>query len=239
MRQPIRERGSARRRRLASLATAVGLLAVACTGSPSTTPTTAPISTTGKTSVAPATQPSIGQSGLIGTPTPLLGLNTGPAPWPPETKFLSQRLRALGLPPLGPEATDVHFHVNLVITVRGQQVPVPVGIGIDFQRGVLAEIHTHADRGTIHVEAGRPRSFTLGMVFGVWGVRFTPSCIGGYCSDGANMIRVFLDGQPYRSNPTQLELANEQVIVVTYGTEQQIPNPLPARFVYEGKPKPA
>jgi hypothetical protein len=76
-------------------------------------------------------------------------------------------------------------------------------------------------------------------VFGVWGVRFTPSCIGGYCDDGTNTVRVFLDGQPYQGDPTQLQLANEQVIVVAYGTEQQLPNPMPARFVYEGRPKPA
>lgn len=172
------------------------------------------------------------------TGTPLIGLNRGPAPWPPEQRFLSQRLRVIGLPPLGPEVTRVHFHVNLVVDIEGRNVVVPFGIGIDFKRLLLAEIHTHAALGTIHVEAAQPRAFTLGMVFDVWGVRFTPGCIGGYCNDGEHTVRVFLDGQPYLRNPINLLLANEQVIVVTYGTARQVPNPMPARFVYEGRPKP-
>jgi hypothetical protein len=204
----------------------LALVAAACSsgGNPGTT-SGAAMSTPGATPVV--------------TGPVLLGLNTGPAPWPPEQRFLPQRLRAIGLPPLGPEVTRIHFHVNLVVDVLGRNVVVPFGVGIDFRKGLLAEIHTHADRGTIHIEAAKAKRFTLGMVFDVWGVRFSADCIGGYCDDGTNTIRVFLDGRPYTKNPADLLLANDQVIVVAYGTAQQVPNPMPARFVYEGTPKPA
>ena len=223
-----------KRRAVVALLMAV-LLGAACSSKRNGSgPTSAGDATPRPPVTEPTTGPTSGSSGPV-----LLGMNTGPAPWPPGQRFLPQRLRAIGLPPLGPEVTRVHFHVNLVVDVLGRNVVVPFGVGIDFRKGLLAEIHTHADRGTIHVEAARPGRFTLGMVFDVWGVRFTTDCIGGYRNDGTNTVRVFLDGQPYTKNPSDLLLANEQVIVVTYGTAQQVPNPMPARFVYEGKPKPA
>lgn len=199
------------------------------------TSTATSVATSGSTSV-PTSQPTPGPSGLMGSPE-LLGLSEGPAPWPAETRYLPERLQAMGMPPLGRERLRVHFHDNLVVTVHGQRVPIPAGIGIRGNR--LAEIHTHAGAGTIHIEAAQPRDFTLGMVFDVWGVRFTDDCIGGYCADGTNQVRVFLDGQPYDGPVRDLPLTDEQVVVVTYGTEDELLDPMPARFVYEGKPKPA
>jgi hypothetical protein len=171
-------------------------------------------------------------------PGDLPGLNTGPAPWPAETAHLQARLAALGLPALGPEATTVHFHVNLVVYVHGHQVQVPYALGIDLRRLQLAEIHTHSASGTIHIEAAQPRRFTLGMVFDVWGVRFTPDCLGGYCRNGADRIRTFVSGHPFDGDPTQLELGDGQVIVVAFGTRDELPDPMPARFAYEGPPQP-
>ena len=89
------------------------------------------------------------------------------------------------------------------------------------------------------VEAVADRDFTLGMVFDVWGVRFSQDCLGGYANAGEDVVRVFVDGGPYEGDFRDLSLADEQVIVVAYGTEKELPDPMPARFVYEGKPKPA
>ena len=222
-----------RRRGLLGAAVVLALLSAACASG--SAPRTAGLS---------ASQPAVGSppaspTGEAPNPPPApSGLNTGPAPWPPETAHLDQRLRALGLPPLGPEVTRVHFHVNLVVFVHGRQVPVPVGIGIQLRPLKLAEIHTHSGSGTIHVEAARPRHFTLGMVFDVWGVRFTGTCLGGYCRSVPDRIRVFVDGHPFDGDPTQLDLADGQVIVVVFGAEDQLPDPMPARFVFEGPPQP-
>ncbi len=220
---------------------ALGVMVVAVLGAACSNGAPAPGTSS---TTAATTEPTSGATSAIGTTEPscdsardLPGVATGPAPWPAEREFLAERLELIDLPPLGPEVVNVHFHLNLVVFVDGQKVKVPVGIGI--VDGTLAEIHTHAGRGTIHVEAAEPRNFTLGQVFDVWGVRFTPDCLGGYVSNGGDRLRVFLDGRPYEGDPTQLPLADEQVVVVTYGTEEELPDPMPARYVYEGKPKPA
>ncbi|MFL5798404.1 MAG: hypothetical protein ACJ77A_10785 [Actinomycetota bacterium] len=224
--------GAPARRRLLGAAVVIGLLAAACSSGSSP-----------GTDGAPASRPAVGpppasSPGAATTPTGALpGLNTGPAPWPPEIAHLGERLRAIGLPPLGPEALRVHFHVNLVVFVLGRQVPVPVGIGIQLRPLALAEIHTHSGSGTIHVEAARPRHFTLGMVFDVWGVLFSGRCLGGYCRRGPDRIRVFVDGHAFGGDPTELDLGDGQVIVVAFGTADELPHPMPARFVYEGPPQ--
>ncbi len=169
----------------------------------------------------------------------LPGVSTNPPPWMAVSAHLVERLRAIGLPPPGVEVIAEHLHVNLVVVVHGKRVRVPAAIGFD-DRGGLAEIHTHDHSGTIHLEAKRDRGFTLGMVFAVWGVRSTPDCLGTECASGDDRVRVFVNGEgPVPGDPTALPLQDEQVVVVTFGTPDGVPDPLPARFVYGGDPEPA
>jgi serine/threonine-protein kinase len=211
-------------------------------GSPKVLPTTG-AGTTGPTTQPSVTGPTTGPS--TGPPTPgpaaLPGIETGPTPWPAETRHLSERMALIGMPPLGQEAVDVHIHQNLVVYVHGRRVVVPL-IGQEHPGAAdtfFAEIHTHAELGTIHVEAAKIRHYTLGDVFDVWGVRFSwgssqaNRCLGSYCDGVEGQIRVFLGGQPYVDDPTQLPLADQQVIVVTYGTLDELPDPIPSRFRYE------
>ena len=168
-------------------------------------------------------QPATGQG-------PLAGLQTGPAPWGANTADLAQRLAAAGLPPLSPfEGTAVHIHQHLDLYVDGHGVPVPAGIGINPAVG-FAPLHTHDASGVIHVESPTVRSYTLGEFFAVWGVRLTPSCLGGYCAGGGRQLRVYVDGRPYRGDPTTLTLEAHQEIVVAFGTAAQLPSPVPSTY---------
>src|SRR4051812_23814806 len=97
-------------------------------------------------------------------PSSLPGISTAPAPWPPETAELQARIDKMGLPPLGAEALAYHIHQILQVYVHGAPEPVPNGIGA-LSATQLAEIHTHTGNGTIHVEAGAQRKYTLGDVF--------------------------------------------------------------------------
>jgi hypothetical protein len=161
---------------------------------------------------------------------PLAGLQTGPAPWSANTAGLAERLRAIGVPPLNPvEGTAVHIHQHLDLVVDGRRVPVPALIGIDPAVG-FAPLHVHDTSGVIHVESPTLRSYTLGQFFGVWGVRFTPSCLGGYCTGGGRQLRVYVDGRLDRSDPTRLVLEPHQEIVVAYGTAAQVPSPVPSSY---------
>jgi hypothetical protein len=168
-------------------------------------------------------QPAAGSGG----PT---GLQTGPAPWGANTADLAQRLQAMGLPPLSPvEGTVLHIHQHLDLYVDGRKVPVPAGVGIDPAVG-YAPLHTHDTSGIVHVESPTVRTYTLGEFFGVWGVRFTPGCLGGACAGGGRQLRVYVDGQAYRGDPTTLALAPHQELVVAYGTPAQLPSPIPSSY---------
>jgi hypothetical protein len=149
-----------------------------------------------------------------------LGLQTGPAPWAPEYRFLAPRLHALRLP----EQSDTAFHIHalLRIFVDGRRVPVPAQIGIDPQGRFLAPLHTHDPSGIVHIEADHPYPFTLGQFFTVWGVRFTDTGLGGYTAHGPKRLRVFLNGRRV-AHPGARVLGAHDHIVVAYGAPGSFP----------------
>ena len=162
----------------------------------------------------------------------LAGLQTGQAPWATNTADLAERLQAIGLAPLNPiEGTAVHIHQHLDLYVDGRKVTVPAGIGIDPAVG-FAPLHTHDPSGVLHVESPTVRTYTLGQFFAVWGVRFTPSCLGGYCAGGGRQLRVFVDGRPVQADPTAITLEPHQEIVIAFGTAAQLPSPVPSTYQF-------
>jgi hypothetical protein len=162
----------------------------------------------------------------------LSGLQTGPAPWSIATSTLRARLEAIGFPALPSEGSALHIHQHLDIFVEGRQVTVPAEIGINVGAGFISPIHTHTDDGLIHVESNVDRRFDLGQVFDVWGVRFTSTCLGGYCDQGDRRLRVYVEGKLIRGDPRLLVLASHQEIVVTYGTTAQLPRPVPSSYSF-------
>ena len=106
-----------------------------------------------------------------------------PGTFPVEREHLAQRIRLLGLPPVGSE--KFHQHALLNIYYDGLLVPLASGIGLDNKRKVFSSLHTHAQTtvpGTsvkpspnvIHMESDKPFKATLGDFFAVWGVSFGP-----------------------------------------------------------------
>jgi hypothetical protein len=125
----------------------------------------------------------------------------------------------------------VHIHQHLDLYVDGHKVPVPAGIGIDPAVG-YAPLHTHDPSGVIHVESPTVRPYTLGELFAVWGVRLTPSCLGGDCAGGGRQLRVYVDGRAYQGDPATLVLAAHQELVVAFGTAAQLPSPVPSSYQF-------
>jgi hypothetical protein len=160
-------------------------------------------------------------------PGGLPGELTTEAPWPANAAKSPARATALGLPP---EGTTMHEHANVQIFVHGQNERIPTDIGIDASKGTIQSIHTHDDTGLVHLESSESREFTLGDFFGVWGVRFTPSCLGAYCNDGNNRLQVFVDGDEVTDDLQDVQLDDQTVIVVTYGTPAELPDPIPSTF---------
>jgi hypothetical protein len=165
-------------------------------------------------------------------PATLPGELTTEAPWPSNTAQMPARVEAIGLPP---EGTTQHVHANLRIFVHGEAVPVPSGIGTTQDE--VAALHTHDDQGTIHVESQTRRDFTLGEFLDVWGVRVSGTCLGGYCERDEDQLQAFVAGEEVTGSLRDVVLDDETVIVLTFGTPQELPDPIPSTFDFTTVPQ--
>jgi hypothetical protein len=157
----------------------------------------------------------------------LAGLQTGPAPWNPGLDTLPDRLAPLGLHDLSAEGSVLHIHQHLDVYVNGKHEVVPQGIGI-YDGQFLTELHTHDTSGIMHVESPTAKNFSLGQFFGVWGVRLTPDCVGGYCH-GVTPWTVYVNGQAYQGDPAALVLRPHQEIAFVIGTP---PHKIPSTYKF-------
>jgi hypothetical protein len=146
------------------------------------------------------------------------------APWSANAELSLERADEIGLPA---EGTTLHEHANVQVFVNGAQQPVPQGIGITEDG--LASLHTHTSDGLLHVESSQIRDFTLGEFFDVWGVFLSETCIGAHCPQGQGQeeLIVFQDGVRVDGSIRDVVLDDQSVIVVTFGTPDQLPDPLP------------
>jgi hypothetical protein len=94
---------------------------------------------------------------------------------------------------------------------------VPAGIGIDPGGRFISPLHTHDTSGVVHVESPTIRPFTLGELFGVWGVPL------------GSASRAFVDGRPLGGDPRRLILKPHQEIVVAFG---RLPRRVPAHYEF-------
>jgi hypothetical protein len=144
------------------------------------------------------------------------------APWPANAAQSLERADEIGLPA---EGTTLHEHANVQVFVAGEPQAVPQGIGITEDG--LASLHTHTGDGLVHVESSQVRDFTLGEFFDVWGVFLSETCIGAHCSQGPEELVVFLDGERVDGPIRDVVLDDQSVVVVTFGTPDQLPDPIP------------
>ena len=164
-------------------------------------------------------------------PESLPGIMQTPPPWSNNVDQLAERLAQLFLPQLNDQAGALHHHVRLWVFVDGQPVVVPGNIGLSPQ--AASPLHTHDTTGTVHVESADPEfQPVLGQFMDVWGLYFTPTCLGDACTEGDRALRVFVDGQEYSGDPTLLPLTDESAVVITMGTTDQLPNPMPDSFTF-------
>jgi hypothetical protein len=155
----------------------------------------------------------------------LPGMMTGTEPWPANLGTLAERLGQISIPSFG-NPLALHEHSHLDIYVNGTKATVPADIG--FGPVVQAALHTHDETGVVHLESNQAdATFTLGEFFDVWGLKLSPTCIGGYCETGDKTLHVFVDGKPYRGDPRTLRLEDQEEIVIAYGTKAEVPSPLP------------
>lgn len=125
---------------------------------------------------------------------------------------------AAGLRVAAMEGTASHFHAHLDVLVNGVETTVPAGLGIDPSGNGMSELHTHDERGILHVEAPtKGVRYTLGQVFAEWNVRLDETGIGGLEVDGANTLEAYVDGELVEGDPADIELTPRGQIALVYG----------------------
>lgn len=94
---------------------------------------------------------------------------------------------------------------------------IPGNIGIDFQNGFTAPVHTHLRDGLVWVESPVVRPFTLGQFFTMWGVLL----------DGA---KGYVNGT-LAPAPSAIVLVDRQELAIVFGTPPAaIPSAFPTSF---------
>jgi len=200
---------------------------------------TAPPQTAQPTATATAPSPDPTYTSpppVLPVPGSTVTLTTAPPPWPPQAVVANGAasaayVAAAGLP-YAEEMLSVHYHAHLDIVVDGKAVEVPPYLGFvaSGQKVLgLAPLHTHDGSGVIHIENSVPAQFVLGQVFVEWGVRFTPTCVGGFCADSGHELAVFVNGKRVTGDPTRIVLTKHEEIAVEYGLAGKLPSP-PASY---------
>lgn len=124
---------------------------------------------------------------------------------------------------LGTEQVVYHIHVHLSLIVNGEQLAIPLGVGIldrQVQNGIVTAgscfywLHTHDASGILHVESPVARPLSLGQFFDVWGQPLTLTNVAGL----AGPLTVFVDGKPYSDDPRNITFTERMQITLEVGT---------------------
>ncbi len=154
------------------------------------------------------------------------------APWGSNTAGLRDRLSVLGLPALAQRGTALHIHQHLDLYLNGKHVAVPASVGIGPGQSFFSPLHTHDRTGILHVESTTKTVYTLRQFFGVWGVRLSAECIGDYCARGGRTLEAFVDGKRVTVDPARIPLRRHDEIVLAFGTQAELPKPIPASYSF-------
>jgi hypothetical protein len=122
-----------------------------------------------------------------------------------ESTSLSENAERAGIPVLDQEGTATHTHTMLRMTLDGEDLVVPPGIGIAAREGQIAAVHTHDDSGVLHVESPhRNDVYTIGQFLTLWGVGDTEEELCATFADGPCTVTVGVVA-PTRADETAFE----------------------------------
>lgn len=108
-------------------------------------------------------------------------------------------------------ATQFHIHPVLKIIINGETQTIPSGVGINA--GCMNPLHTHDDKGIVHVESPEKRDFTLGDFFFVWGKPFNQNQILDFVADDNHTIRQTVNGQEVQDFENTVLYDNDKIVI--------------------------
>ena len=88
----------------------------------------------------------------------------------------------------------IHWHPNLSISVRDEEIPIPVNTGLI---GGHSPMHTHETDGTIHLEFEglvEKKDITVGQFFELWGKEFSSNQLFENSASGTERIVMYVNG---------------------------------------------
>lgn len=206
---------------LAATATATALILTACSsngssGSSNGSAGGAAPTTSSSAGSAPNTAPSSGAPAAAG------------AGWARNPDQASTALKA-GLPMLGSEMLQVHYHAHLDVIADGKPVTVPALVGIDENAQTITALHTHDTSGVVHIESGKDTPFKLGQFFTEWGQPLSATQVGPVAIGGDEALHVYVNGKELTTDPAQYVLKAHDEVVVWVGDKAQTPQ-VPASY---------
>ena len=173
------------------------------------------------------------------TPQPVPNADPPMTTFPVERAHLAQRIRLLGLPPVGSE--KFHQHALLHIYVDGLLIPVASGVGLDNKRKVFSSLHTHAYKDSpnvLHQESDTPFKVTLGDFFAIWGVTFGPDHIGALKAGDGRQMHTYVNGREVKDPAAYVIKKNDNIVITLDDGKQNIdltPDTKPLRDANSGK----
>jgi hypothetical protein len=128
------------------------------------------------------------------------------------------------------EHLNNHIHAHLDIFINRHPILVHSDIGIVPDR-CLYWLHTHDDKGIIHIESPDKRNFTLGEFFDVWNQEFSNSQIfDNRIEENDNKtLDVYVNGDKVSAGTDyrQIPINAHDEIAIVYGKP---PDPLPSEY---------
>jgi hypothetical protein len=166
-------------------------------------------------------------------PTNGITLSSTSPPWPIPADA-APYIGAAGLHVQKGETLQVHYHAHVDIIDDSQAVTVPAGIGFLIQHGQavgLTSLHTHDTSGIVHIESATDVPYTLGQVFTQWGVRLTTGQVGGLVTGNGKVVRAYVNGSAFTSDPATIVLRPHQEIALWYGSTSSTPQ-VPSSYAF-------
>lgn len=170
---------------------------------------------------------SNGSSGGAASATTTAGAQAAPstaaaANWSRNPDQTSTARKA-GLPMLGTEMLQVHYHAHLDVIVDGKPVTVPQYVGIDENAQTITALHTHDTSGVLHIESAKDTPFTVGQFFTEWGQPLSATQIGPVALGADHELHLIVNGKEVTGDPAAYVLKAHDEIAVWVGAKGQTP----------------
>lgn len=128
------------------------------------------------------------------------------------------------------EHLNYHIHAHLDIFVNGNPILVHSDIGI-VPNNCLYWLHTHDDKGIIHIESPEKRNFTLGDFFDIWDQELSNSQIFDNRIEETDnrTLDVYVNGDKVSAERdyTQIIINAHDEIAIIYGKP---PGSVPSKY---------